>query len=108
MKNLKILREERGLSQTKLGELVGLSQSSIHSYEKGEYEPDIGLMKQFADIFSVSIDFLLGHTDIRTPVDTDEIRLAHRINKLGEPEISKAMLSIFDRIEELKAKIKDK
>lgn len=40
MKNLKILREEFGLSQQKLADLFNLSQQSIYKYENDLAEPD--------------------------------------------------------------------
>lgn len=64
MKNLKFLREEKGLSQQKLASFFHLSQQSIYKYENGLAEPDIETLKAFADFFQVSVDYLIGHTPI--------------------------------------------
>ena len=60
VKNLRKLREERGLTQQRLSELTGISKSRIYSYESKEREPDIAGLITLADFFSVSIDYLVG------------------------------------------------
>ena len=60
VKNLRKLREERGLTQQRLAELTGISKSRIYSYESKEREPDIAGLITLADFFSVSIDYLVG------------------------------------------------
>lgn len=39
--HVRFFREELGLSQTKLAELVGVSRNSISSIERGEYIPSL-------------------------------------------------------------------
>lgn len=63
VKNLKKLREERGLSQQKLAEKFGISQQSIYKYENGLAEPDIAMLTNFADYFFTSVDYLIGYVD---------------------------------------------
>lgn len=65
VKNLRLLREERGLSQQKLADLLGITQQAVYKYEKLAIEPDILTLIQIADIFNVSVDFLIGRSDIR-------------------------------------------
>ncbi len=61
LKNLRTLREQRGLSQQKLAEKFCLSQQSIYKYENGLAEPDFATLKQFADFFHTTIDYLIGY-----------------------------------------------
>ena len=57
--NLKSIRTEKGLSQTELAALVGVSRNTISSIETGQYSPtaklaliiSIALDKRFEDIF---------------------------------------------------------
>ena len=72
MKNLKLLREEKQLSQQKLGNHLLLSQQSINNYENGINEPDISTLIKIADFFETSVDFLIGHTTIWQPVQSVE------------------------------------
>lgn len=60
---LKKLREGRSLSQGEFGRLFRVAQTTIGMYEKGNREPNFNKLKQFADFFGVSIDYLIGHTD---------------------------------------------
>ena len=72
MKNLKLLRDEKKISQQGLAEQVGTQQQNIHRYENGFYEPDISMLKAFANYFNTSIDFLVGNTDIRQKIEPTE------------------------------------
>ena len=60
---LKILREQRHLSQVFLGMELGMSQNTISRYETGAREADYDTLIAFADYFQVSIDYLLGRTE---------------------------------------------
>ena len=62
---LKMLRQERGLSQQGLADEVGMSKSSINMYERGEREPGIETVKRIADFFNVDVDYLFGISDIK-------------------------------------------
>lgn len=68
--NLKKLREEAGISQKQLAESIGVSQQSINKYENHSIEPDIETMIRIADCFNTSVDYLIGHTDIRRKFET--------------------------------------
>lgn len=63
MANLKKLRMERKLSQQKLADNFGITQQAIFNYENGINEPDIYMLKQFADFFHTSVDYVIGYTD---------------------------------------------
>lgn len=69
MERLKLLREERCISQQKLAKEIGTNQQNIHRYEHGFYEPDIGTLKLLARFFDTSIDYLVGNTDIRHKIE---------------------------------------
>ncbi len=63
MNILKKLRTERGYNQQKLSELLCVSRSTIAMWETDKAEPNRELLLKLADIFEVSIDYLLGKTD---------------------------------------------
>ena len=69
IKNLKKLRVEKGISQNKLAEIIGTSQQSINKYENHNIEPDINTLTALADYFSTSVDYLIGHSDIRHKIE---------------------------------------
>lgn len=62
---LKELREEKELKQAELANLFNISPSTIGMYEQNRRTPDFALLNSIADYFGVSIDYLLGRTDIR-------------------------------------------
>lgn len=62
---LKLLRDERGLTQQKLSDETGLSRGMIAHYEKGTREATLEALGIMADYFNVDTDYLLGKTDIR-------------------------------------------
>ncbi len=60
---LKLLREQRNISQVRLAIDLNLSQNSISRYETGHREADYKTLIAIADYFDVSIDYLLERTD---------------------------------------------
>ncbi len=62
-KRLRMLREDAGLSQSKLGSLIGVPQSSIFRYEQGKSTPSAKSFRWYADYFDVSLDYIFGRTD---------------------------------------------
>ena len=69
VKNLRVLREEKGYSQQTLAELIYVSQQAIFKYEKTDNAPDVSTLICLAKIFGVSVDYLIGNTDIREPLN---------------------------------------
>ena len=53
-KRLKALRESIGISQVKMAEAIGSTQSSINRYENGQSTPPVELFRRYADYFDVS------------------------------------------------------
>jgi transcriptional regulator with XRE-family HTH domain len=66
---LRQLREEKGLLQKDVAKILGITPSAYGYYEQGKREPSMEVLKKLSDFFNVSIDYLLGRTDIRSPVD---------------------------------------
>ena len=57
---LQELRKDRGYSQQELADLLGVSHFTISSYECNRSDPDEALKVKIAEIFDISIDYLLG------------------------------------------------
>jgi len=60
--NLEKIRKEHKISQSKLGNALGITQQMISSYEKNISSPNIESLIRLADYFHVSVDDLIGHT----------------------------------------------
>lgn len=95
MENLKVLRKQHGLSQQKLANILHISQQSIYKYENDITFPDIETLKQLADFFNTSIDYIVGYTDI-----------AHKIEPVTEEMLNEEELSLIIQYRKLSAKHK--
>ena len=62
---LKSLRKNSGYTQKELGEKLNVSGRVIGYYESNERFPDKDTLTDIADFFKVSVDYLLGRTDIK-------------------------------------------
>jgi len=62
-KRLRALREGAMLSQVKMAEAIGSTQSSINRYENGQSTPPVALFRAYADYFDVSMDYIFARTD---------------------------------------------
>ena len=58
--NIKNLRLEKKLTQEDLAKVLNLSVSTISMYETGAREPDISTIKNMAEYFNVTSDYILG------------------------------------------------
>ena len=109
---LKALRTERSLLQSEFGEIIGqrmgtkrISPSAIGSYERNEREPAYAILREFADFFDVSLDYLLCRSDERLTVQeylrADSMELKKVLDDLtltmdGEPIPSRKKRRIYD------------
>jgi putative transcriptional regulator len=57
------LREERDLSQTELGEHLGVSRQTIYAIEVGKYDPSLPLAFKIAKIFRKSVEEVFDAAD---------------------------------------------
>ncbi len=57
---LKELRLKKGLTQTELGEKVGVKQNTFTNWENGKREPNFENLIKLADLLEVSLDWLFG------------------------------------------------
>lgn len=65
MNRLRELRKERGLTLRKLGDVINTSNQNISNWEVGRSNPNIKYLISLADYFHVSIDYLVGRSDVR-------------------------------------------
>lgn len=66
---LRILRQEKRLTQDQLGKMFGVGKSTISMYENENSTPDDELKKKLAEFFEVSLDYLMGSSDIKESAD---------------------------------------
>ena len=89
IKNLKKLRNEKGISQQYLAGVLGVSQQSINKYENHNVEPDIALLISMADFFNTTIDYLVGRSEtqeLSSNISTKESHLVEQYRRLNDSE----------------------
>ena len=96
--NLRKLRESKKMTQLTLGTQLGVTQELISRYEIGDSFPQPQMLIKIAEHFNCSVDYLLGLTDIPTPLkhlNSNNIKDAEIINKYNS--LSKEDKKYFDR-----------
>jgi transcriptional regulator with XRE-family HTH domain len=62
---LKTLREENKVTQEHLAEYLGVGRPTVAGYETKGKQPSYEILDKIANYFNVSVDYLLGRTDIK-------------------------------------------
>lgn len=63
------LRQDRGLTQKELGDILCVSSGTISNYENGVHLPDVDKVIALANYFHVTTDYLLGRASSNLPVE---------------------------------------
>jgi len=61
------LREDADLNQTEMASILGMSQTGYSKYETGSNDVPTEILIELAKYHNVSIDYLLGLTNIKKP-----------------------------------------
>ncbi len=64
MNNLKAARKAKGLTQTEVAQAIGLTQNGYSYWENGKAKIDKDQILKLAALFEVSVDYLLGNTEV--------------------------------------------
>ncbi|OWT48719.1 helix-turn-helix domain-containing protein [Bacillus sp. K2I17] len=72
---LHTLRKERKLRQEDMAKQLGIARTTYAMYEQGNREPDYNTLIKLATFFEVSIDYLLGTTEMRQVTDIQDTEL---------------------------------
>ncbi|PED34154.1 MULTISPECIES: helix-turn-helix domain-containing protein [Bacillus] len=73
---LHTLRKERKLRQEDMANQLGIARTTYAMYEQGNREPDYNTLIKLATFFEVSIDYLLGTTEMRQVTDIQDPELS--------------------------------
>jgi|ERR1700742_281101 len=57
---LRAVREFRGLTQVELAQSLGMQQSQLCQYEKGDFKPSFDTLMIICNTLEVSADYLMG------------------------------------------------
>lgn len=73
MNRIKQLRMEAGILQADLAQQLKVRQNTVSTWETGRSEPDLDALRELSRIFGVSIDYILGNTDIKNPLTSEDM-----------------------------------
>ena len=71
-KNITALRQANKMTQIELAEKLNYSDKAVSKWERGESVPDIGVLKAIADLFGVTVDYLLREDTVSMPAPVEE------------------------------------
>lgn len=81
-KNITELRLMNNMTQVELAEKLNYSDKTISKWERGESSPDISVLVEIADLFGVTLDYMVRDENIDDAVQADkqeETRYNHRV-----------------------------
>ena len=81
---LTAIRKSRKVSQEDLAKMIGVHAPVIGRYERGEVKPSIEVATKIANAMSVSLDYLVGNSDLQ--LDQVVIKRIEDIQKLKEED----------------------
>lgn len=91
MNRIAELRKEKRMNQISLALKLNVSQKIISAYENGKNEPSIDLLMRMADLFNVSIDYLIGYSDSRST--------GHQVGDTFYSDLSKnELMKLYDKL----------
>ena len=79
-KNIQKLRQEKGMTQLELAEKLNYSDKTVSKWERGESLPDIVVLKTIADLFEVTLDYLVEEEHDGKPVTKEMMDRNYRRN----------------------------
>jgi len=103
-KRLSELREEHDIKQSKLAEMLSLKPSAVSKYETELTHPGIPTIIKIAEIFNVSVDYLLGVSSIKnpytkenfTPIECEIITRYRKLSKENKIRIDERINAMLD------------
>lgn len=105
------LRKERGFTnRSDFADYIGMPSTTLRNYETNVREPGHIFLKQMANIFHVSVDFLLCITDDRTPPkkvptfsdsETEHIKKYQSLDTPGKSHVDTILQWETDRMKQM-------
>lgn len=88
---IKELRIKSKFSQKEIAKLLNISQSNYSKYERNEIEPDIQSLIKLADLYHVTVDYLIEH------------EVPYLIDKSAWPESKRELLNIIAELDDFES-----
>lgn len=92
---LKQLRSENNLLQKDIAKKLNITPSAYGFYEQGKRIPDSNVLNTLAQIFNVSLDYLMGVSDVRSYGKINTNPPIHRKDKISYDEFMETAKTFF-------------
>jgi len=99
-KRIKELRTEKNLTQEEFGKVFGIVKSTVSLYESGKSTPDDEIKKKIAEYFNVSLDYLMGASDVRDPYDQEKHK--DELRKKAKDSVEKEFKKEIEALDEFR------
>ena len=102
---LTVLLDENNMTQTQLAQKIGTSNVTICRYLNGERTPRLDVVSRIANVFQVSLDYLLGLADDKTIKKSSKnadlgislfIKDLYNLDKI--PRLSKSQIELIKKL----------
>ncbi|MBR3544705.1 MAG: helix-turn-helix transcriptional regulator, partial [Oscillospiraceae bacterium] len=100
MNRLREIRRSKGLNQQAVADAIGINRSSYANYESDRRQADHATLVKLANLFDVSVDYILCREN-KQPTDDDGLRAwaIERVQNLSDP----ALVRVHDFLTGLEA-----
>lgn len=90
-KNIAELRLLNNMTQLELAQKLNYSDKTISKWERGESVPDVAVLAEIADMFGVTLDYMIKTEHAEEEVRTKDI-IRHRYNRLAITSIAQGLV----------------
>ena len=96
---LKLLRKERGLTQSDVGQAIGQERSTIACYETGKRKPDVETLEKLARLYKVTLDHFSkkseGDIMIELLARSNAFFSSHKINDSDKDKVYQDIMKLY-------------
>ena len=82
MNRIALLRKQQKMTQNDLARRLGITYQAVSGYETERREPSFDILYKMADVFGVSVDYLIGHDAFDAPMP-DIVRVYDALSDRG-------------------------
>lgn len=100
MNRIKELRKTTKIKQKEIAKRLGVTAGAVQLWESGK-DMKVGLARELAYIFGVSVDYLMGYSDIPKPVERIDTPLSK--GKIYAIEINEFIINLIRDYEKMTA-----
>jgi transcriptional regulator with XRE-family HTH domain len=105
---LKELRKEKQLTQKDLANLLHMTERNYQKYELSEMDPVASKLIVLSNFYNVTIDYLLGHSDIKELYTKEEISRIKIVSDslLITGKLENMVIEVTDKLENMATELK--